>query len=76
MTSLDVLVIFIAVVLPKLSSSIPLPPDLSTGVTKAVILLYVVEALLGIESKRAVPRTAVAVILALITARWLIAPYL
>ncbi len=55
-TSLDVLVLFIAVVLPNLPGSVPLPADLPAGIIKAVILLYVVEALLGLELKRAVPR--------------------
>lgn len=73
-TSLDVLVVFIAVVLPHLPSSLPLPADLPAGITKAVILLYVVEALLGLELKRAVPRAALALTLGIIAARWLVAP--
>jgi hypothetical protein len=57
-TSLDVLVIFIAVVLPNLPGSVSLPADLPAGITKAVILLYVVEALLGLDLKRAAARRA------------------
>lgn len=75
-TSLDVLVLFIAVVLPNLPGSVPLPADLPAGITKAVILLYVVEALLGLELKRAVPRAALALTFGLIAIRWLIAPVL
>jgi hypothetical protein len=76
LTSLDVLVIFIAVVLPNLPGSVPLPADLPAGITKAVILLYVVEALLGLEFKRALPRAALALTFGAIAARWLIAPIL
>lgn len=75
-TSLDVLVIFIAVVLPNLPGSIPLPADLPAGITKAVILLYVVEVLFGLGLKRAVPRAALALTFGAIAARWLIAPIL
>jgi UDP-GlcNAc:undecaprenyl-phosphate GlcNAc-1-phosphate transferase len=75
-TTLDVLVIFIAVVLPNLAGAVPLPADLPAGVTKAVILLYVVEALLGLELKRAVPRAALALTLGVIAVRWLVPPFL
>jgi hypothetical protein len=75
-TTLDVLVIFIAVVLPHLPSALPLPADLPAGVTKAVILLYVVEVLLGLELKRALPRAALALTFGIIAARWLAAPFL
>jgi hypothetical protein len=75
-TSLDVLVIFIAIVLPHLSGAIPLPPDLPAGITKAIILLYVVEVLFGIELKRGVPRAALALTFGVIAARWLVAPIL
>jgi len=73
-TSLDVLVIFIAVVLPNLPGPLALPADLPAGIAKAVILLYVVEALLGIELKRAVPRAALALTFGAIAIRWLAAP--
>ena len=73
-TSLDVLVIFIAVVLPNLPGSVSLPADLPAGVTKAVILLYVVEALLGLDLKRALPRAALALTFGVIAIRWLVAP--
>lgn len=75
-TSLDVLVIFIAVVLPNLPGSVPLPADLPAGIIKAVILLYVVEALFGFELKRTVPRAALALTFGLIAIRSLIAPVL
>jgi multisubunit Na+/H+ antiporter MnhF subunit len=76
MTSLDVLVIFIAVVLPHLPGTVPLPADLPSGITKAIILLYVVEALLGLERRRALPRTALALTFGAIAVRWLAAPIL
>jgi hypothetical protein len=75
-TSLDVLVIFIAIVLPHLSGSIPLPPDLPAGIMKAIVLLYVVEVLFGVELKRSVPRAALALTFGVIAARWLVAPIL
>ena len=75
-TSLDVLVIFIAIVLPHLSGSIPLPPDLPAGIMKAIVLLYVVEVLFGIELKRGVPRAALALTFGAIAVRWLVAPIL
>ncbi len=73
-TSLDVLVIFIAVVLPNLPGPIQLPADLPAGITKAVVLLYVVEALLGLEVKRGLPRAALALTFGAIAVRSLIAP--
>lgn len=76
LTSLDVLVVFIAIVMPNLPGSVPLPPDLPAGIAKAVILLYVVEALLGLELRRTVPRAAFALTLGVIAMRWLGAPIL
>ena len=76
LTSLDVLVVFIAVVLPNLPGSIHLPDDLPAGIVKAVILLYVVEALLALELKRALPRAALALMFGIVAARWLVTPFL
>lgn len=75
-TSLDVLVVFVAIVLPNLPGSLPLPQYLPAGITKAVILLYVVEAALGLELERALPRMALAVTFGVIAARWLVTPLL
>lgn len=71
-TSLDVLVVFIAVVLPNLAGSIPLPADLPAGITKAIVLLYVVEVLFGMDLRRNVPRAALALTFGVIAARSLI----
>jgi UDP-GlcNAc:undecaprenyl-phosphate GlcNAc-1-phosphate transferase len=68
-TSLDLLVVFIALVVPNLPGLVPLPADLSTGVAKAVILLYVVEMLLVADIKRALPRTLFALMLGAIALR-------
>lgn len=75
-TSLDVLVIFIAVVLPNLPGAVRFPADLTGGITKAIILLYVVEALLALERKRTIPRAALAVMFGIVAVRWLVAPVL
>jgi UDP-GlcNAc:undecaprenyl-phosphate GlcNAc-1-phosphate transferase len=72
LTTLDLIVIFIALVVPNLPGSIPLPRDLPGGIAKAVILLYVVEMLLSIDLRRLMPRVFLAVTLAVIAARALV----
>ena len=72
LTTLDLIVIFIALVVPNLPGSVALPPDLPGGIAKAVILLYVVEMLLSIELKRLMPRMFLALTLIVIAARALI----
>jgi UDP-GlcNAc:undecaprenyl-phosphate/decaprenyl-phosphate GlcNAc-1-phosphate transferase len=69
LTTLDLIVLFIALVLPNLPGSIALPADLPGGIAKAVILLYVVEMLLTIDLKRVMPRMFLAVTLAVIAGR-------
>jgi UDP-GlcNAc:undecaprenyl-phosphate GlcNAc-1-phosphate transferase len=69
LTTLDVIVIFIAIVLPNLPGSIALPADLPGGVAKAVILLYVVEILLTFDLKRVMPRLILFATLAMIAGR-------
>jgi UDP-GlcNAc:undecaprenyl-phosphate GlcNAc-1-phosphate transferase len=69
LTTLDLIVLFIALVLPNLPGSIALPADLPGGIAKAVILLYVVEMLLTIDLKRLMPRMFLAVTLAVIAGR-------
>lgn len=71
-TALDVIVVFIALVLPNLPGFIALPPDLPAGVAKAVILLYVVELLLNLEVKFLLPRVFLALTLAVIVGRALV----
>jgi UDP-GlcNAc:undecaprenyl-phosphate/decaprenyl-phosphate GlcNAc-1-phosphate transferase len=70
-TALDVLVVFVALVIPNLPGFVTLPPYLSAGVIKAVVLLYVVEMIEGLGIRRAVPRAAVAGMLAAIALRGL-----
>ena len=72
LTTLDLIVLFIALVLPNLPGSIALPADLPGGVAKAVILLYVVEMLLTIDLKRVMPRMLLAITLAVIAGRALL----
>jgi UDP-GlcNAc:undecaprenyl-phosphate GlcNAc-1-phosphate transferase len=72
LTTLDLIVIFIALVLPNLPGSIALPADLPGGIAKAVILLYVVEMLLTIHLKHLIPRMFLGLTLAVIAGRALI----
>jgi UDP-GlcNAc:undecaprenyl-phosphate GlcNAc-1-phosphate transferase len=72
LTTLDLIVLFIALVLPNLPGSIALPADLPGGIAKAVILLYVVEMLLTIDLKHLMPRMFLAVTLAVIAGRALL----
>lgn len=72
LTTLDLIVIFIALVLPNLPGSVVLPADLPAGIAKALILLYVVEMLLAVDLKRLMPRAAVALTLGVIAARALL----
>jgi UDP-GlcNAc:undecaprenyl-phosphate/decaprenyl-phosphate GlcNAc-1-phosphate transferase len=69
LTTLDLIVIFIALVLPNLPGSVVLPADLPGGIAKALILLYVVEMLLTVDLKRLMPRAALVVTLGMIAAR-------
>lgn len=72
LTTLDLIVLFLALVLPNLPGSIALPVDLPGGIAKAVILLYVVEMLLTIDLKRLIPRVFLVITLAVIAGRALI----
>lgn len=69
LTTLDLIVIFIALVLPNLPGSVQLPADLPGGVAKVIILLYVVEMLLTVRVRHLTPRVFLAVTLALIAGR-------
>jgi UDP-GlcNAc:undecaprenyl-phosphate/decaprenyl-phosphate GlcNAc-1-phosphate transferase len=71
-TALDVLVAFIAVVVPNLPGFVSLPPDLPGGILKAVVLLYVVEMTESAGTRRLVPRTLLAMLLAAVMLRGLI----
>ena len=68
-TTLDLLVVFVALVLPNLPGSLRLPPDLPQGIAKSVILLYVVEMLLTFDLKRLMPRLILGVTLVAIAGR-------
>lgn len=70
-TALDVLVAFIAVVVPNLPGFVSLPRDLPGGIVKAVVLLYVVEMTEGSGTRRLVPRTLLAMLLAAVMLRGL-----
>ena len=68
-TTLDLIVVFVALVLPNLPGSLQLPQDLPQGIAKSVILLYVVEMLLTFDLKRLMPRLILSVMLAAIAGR-------
>jgi UDP-GlcNAc:undecaprenyl-phosphate GlcNAc-1-phosphate transferase len=70
-TALDVLVAFVAVVVPNLPGLVSLPRDLPGGILKALVLLYVVEMTEGSGTRRLVPRTLLAMLLAAVTLRGL-----
>jgi hypothetical protein len=70
-TALDLLVAFIALVIPNLPGFVSLPAALPAGVVKALVLLYVVEMIDGIEVRRSVPRAVLAVMLGAIAVRGL-----
>jgi hypothetical protein len=72
LTTLDLIVLFIALVLPNLPGSIALPADLPGGIAKAVILLYVVEMLLTIDLQRLMPRMFLVATLVVIAGRALL----
>jgi UDP-GlcNAc:undecaprenyl-phosphate GlcNAc-1-phosphate transferase len=72
LTTLDLIVLFIALVLPNLPGSIALPADLPGGIAKAVILLYVVEMLLTVGFKQLLPRMFLVGALAVIAGRALL----
>lgn len=69
LTTLDLIVIFVALVLPNLPGSVALPAVLPGGIAKSVILLYVVEMLLTVDLRRALPRVVLGLTLALIAGR-------
>jgi UDP-GlcNAc:undecaprenyl-phosphate/decaprenyl-phosphate GlcNAc-1-phosphate transferase len=70
-TALDMLVVFVALVVPNLPGFLSLPAGLPAGILKAVVLLYVVEMVEGLEVRRSVPRALAAVMLGAIVLRGL-----
>ena len=68
-TTLDLIVVFIALVLPNLPGSVAWPADLPQGIAKAVILLYVVEMLLNFDYQRLTQRVLLGATLAAIAGR-------
>jgi hypothetical protein len=72
-TSLDMLVVFVAVVVPLLPGPVQLPAALTGGIAKTVVLLYAVELLLGAELRRPLPRAVLALTFAAVVLRGLAA---
>jgi UDP-GlcNAc:undecaprenyl-phosphate GlcNAc-1-phosphate transferase len=71
--SLDLLVIFVAVVVPLLPGPLQLPPALTAGITKTLVLLYAVELLLGAGLHRPVPRAILALTFTAVAVRGFVA---
>jgi UDP-GlcNAc:undecaprenyl-phosphate/decaprenyl-phosphate GlcNAc-1-phosphate transferase len=71
-SALDVLIALVALAIPKLPGLVALPPDLPNGILKAIVLLYVVESLDGIEVQQRVPRTILAVTFGAVLLRGLV----
>jgi len=74
-TSLDILVAFVALVVPNLPGLISVPPNLAAGILRAVVLLYVVEMLEGVTAGHRLPRAVLTVMLASVALRGLIPMY-
>jgi UDP-GlcNAc:undecaprenyl-phosphate/decaprenyl-phosphate GlcNAc-1-phosphate transferase len=70
-SGLDILIVFVALVVPNLPGFISLPASLPGGIVKAVVLLYVVEAFAGLGARSSLPRALVAVMLGGIALRGL-----
>lgn len=71
-TPLDILVIFIALVVPNLSGWLSLPPGLGAGVAKIVVLLYAIEAILAARPRWDAPRAVIAAMLVVLVAKGLL----
>jgi UDP-GlcNAc:undecaprenyl-phosphate GlcNAc-1-phosphate transferase len=69
LTTLDLIVVFIALVLPNLPQSIDLPANLPEGVAKAVLLSYVAEMLLSVDLAWLAPRGFLMLTFAIVTCR-------
>jgi len=71
-TSLDLLVLFVAIVVPLLPGPVQLAPTVTVGIAKTVVLLYAVELLFEGETARPASRVAFAAIFAAVAVRGLI----
>src|SRR5882672_8347955 len=69
---LDVLVLFIALVIPNLPGSFGLPPGLALGIGKLIVLLYAIEMLLSARLRWNVPRAVVGIVLTALVLRSLL----
>jgi UDP-GlcNAc:undecaprenyl-phosphate/decaprenyl-phosphate GlcNAc-1-phosphate transferase len=72
LTALDMLVVFVAVVVPLLPAPVRLPAVLSEGVAKTMLLLYAVELLLGGTLRSRVPQAILVLTFSAIALRGLI----
>ena len=72
-TALDMLVVFVAVVVPLLPGPLQLPAMLTGGIAKTVVLLYAIELLLGADFRRSLPRAVLALTFAAVALRGFVA---
>ncbi|HTU65461.1 MAG TPA: MraY family glycosyltransferase [Steroidobacteraceae bacterium] len=72
-TSLDLLVVFVAIVVPLLPAPAQLPPAVTAGIAKSVVLLYAVELSSLGGAGRSASRLAIAVLFAAVAVRGLLA---
>jgi len=68
-TSLDLLVLFVGIVIPNLPGNLGISETLTVGVAKAVLLLYVVEMLLIAERAAALRRLGLVLLLGAVVLR-------
>ena len=71
-TALDMLVVFVAVVVPLLPAPVRLPAMLTSGIAKTMLLLYAVELLLGGGLRTRVPHAILVLTFSAIAVRGLI----
>jgi UDP-GlcNAc:undecaprenyl-phosphate/decaprenyl-phosphate GlcNAc-1-phosphate transferase len=71
-TSLDLLVVFVAIVVPLLPGPVQIPSAVTDGIAKSVVLLYAVEMLSEGATGRAAPRAAFGLIFAAVAVRGLL----
>lgn len=71
-TALDILVAFVALIVPMLPGPVALPEALTGGIAKTLVLLYAVELLLAGELRMPVPRVILALTFSAIALRGLL----
>jgi UDP-GlcNAc:undecaprenyl-phosphate GlcNAc-1-phosphate transferase len=68
-TPLDVIVLFIALVVPNLPGAVHAPPAIALGIAKIVVLLYAIEVILSAPLRWNLSRAVVALVLVALATR-------